>query len=303
MSEKAQAPAVRCDGIRLRYFGQKAEALAGVDLEVMPGTICGLLGRNAAGKTSLMALLAGFRRQTGGEIEIFGEKPYENPGVASRVAFVYANNNEMYLKMKARDALKTAALFREGWDDELARSLLDAFRVPEKRKIKKLSLGQRAALSCAIGLASRAPLTIFDEAYSGMDAVYRRIFAEALLNDFMAHPRTILFSTHYISEWDHLFSHVAIIDEGRIIASGEADDLRARGAAIVGGAEAVDAFVSGRNVLRQRSLGSQKEAWILGLPEDGREAAVRLGLSVERLSLQDLFVGLTRKEGENDVIQ
>jgi hypothetical protein len=65
----------------------------------------------------------------------------------------------------------------------------------------------------------------------------------------------------------------------------------------------VDAFVSGRNILQQRSLGTQKEAWLFDLSKDEREAAVRQGLSAERLSLQDLFVGLTRKEGESDVIQ
>jgi ABC-2 type transport system ATP-binding protein len=269
----------------------------------MPDTICGLLGRNAAGKTSLMSLLAGFRRQTGGEIEIFGERPYENPNVASRVAFIYANNNELYNAMKVRDVLKTAAVFREGWDDGLARSLLNAFRVPEKKKVGSLSLGQCAALSCTVGLASRTQLTIFDEAYSGMDAVYRKIFAEALLKDFMEHPRTILFSTHYISEWDNLFSDVAIIDEGRIVALGETDDLRGKGAAVAGEAGAVNGFVSGRNILHERSLGTQKEVWLFDLSADEREAAVRQGLSAERLSLQDLFVGLTRKEGESDVIQ
>jgi ABC-2 type transport system ATP-binding protein len=269
----------------------------------MPHTICGLLGRNAAGKTSLMALLTGFRRQTGGEIEVFGEKPYENPSVASRVAFVYANNNELYQEMKVRDVLKTAAIFREDWNDALARSLLNAFHVPEKKNVSRLSLGQRAALFCTVGLASRVPLTIFDEAYSGMDAVYRKIFAEALLNDFMEYPRTILFSTHYISEWDNLFSDVAIIDEGRIVAFGETDELRGRGAAIIGEAGAVDAFASGKTIMQQRSLGAQKEVWLFDLPANEREAAVRQGLSAERLSLQDLFVGLTRKEGESDVIQ
>jgi ABC-2 type transport system ATP-binding protein len=303
MSEKFNAPAIRCKGVRFRYPWQKEDALAGIDLEVMPDTICGLLGRNAAGKTTLMSLLAGLRRHTVGEIEILGEPPYENPNIASRVAFVHANDNDLYLGMKVREVLKTTALFRENWDDELARLLLHAFHVPEKKSVGSLSMGQRAALSCAIGIASRAPLTIFDEAYSGMDAVYRKILAEALLNDFMEHPRTILFSTHYISEWDKLFSEVAIIDEGRIIAVDETDDLKGRGMAILGEADAVDAFVSGKNVLQRRSLGAQKEVWLFGIQEDELESAVRQGLSTERLSLQDLFVGLTKKEEESDVIQ
>jgi ABC-type cobalamin/Fe3+-siderophores transport system ATPase subunit len=73
--------------VRLRYPRQRGEALTGVTLTVPQGAICGLFGRNGAGKTSLMALLAGLRRPSGGAVHVFGEDPWENPAVASRVAF------------------------------------------------------------------------------------------------------------------------------------------------------------------------------------------------------------------------
>ncbi|MDR0346778.1 MAG: hypothetical protein LBH56_00155, partial [Coriobacteriales bacterium] len=100
---------------------------------------------------------------------------------------------------------------------------------PLKKTASKMSQGQAAALRCTIGLASRAPLTIFDEAYLGMDAVYRRVFIDELLSDYLKHPRTILFSTHYIAEMERLFSEAAIIDAGRVLAHDDADTLRTQG--------------------------------------------------------------------------
>jgi ABC-2 type transport system ATP-binding protein len=302
MIESKDIPVIRCEGVRLRYPRQKKEALAGVSFQLKANTICGLLGRNAAGKTSLLSLLTAFRRPTGGRVTVFGEDPWENPRVAPRVAFVYITQDAYFISIKVKEALKAAATFRENWDGDFARHLVELFKIPEKKYVSSLSQGQHAALCCTIGLASRAPLTIFDEAYSGMDAVYRRIFADVMLSDFMEHPRTILFSTHYISEWDKVFSDSVVIDEGRVIAAGECDVLRDMGLHITGAADAVGKFSVGKKILQSRSLGNQKEALMFGdfSSQEYAEAEAH-GLTVKRPSLQDLFVGLTRKEGEQDV--
>lgn len=223
--------AIECTDLRLRYPWQRTEALAGVDLRVPRGAICGLFGRNGAGKTSLMALLAGLRRPSGGSVRVLGEDPWENPRVASQVAFVFpkTNTEAMINSVRARDMLRMCALSRPRWDADLALRLLKRFDVPLKKTPAKMSQGQAAALRCVLGLAARAPLTIFDEAYLGMDAVYRKVFIDELLADYMAHPRTILFSTHYISEMERLFSEAVIIDAGKVLAHDDADALRARG--------------------------------------------------------------------------
>ncbi|MDR0596815.1 MAG: ABC transporter ATP-binding protein [Clostridiales Family XIII bacterium] len=304
ISIKKIAPAIRCEGVRLRYPWQKKSALEDVSFTLMPNTICGLLGRNAAGKTSLMSLLAAYRKPTAGSIEVFGENPYENPNVAPKVAFVYSNNDEYYLGMKVKNVLKHAAALRPNWDGDYALSLIERFKLPMKKSVRSLSLGQRAAFSSAIGLASRTPLTIFDEAYLGMDAVYRRFLADSILADFMAHPRTILFSTHYISEWEGLFSEAAIIDEGRIIAHGDCDELKAMGMLVAGEASAVDRMTAGKELRQSRALGTQKEVFVLGgISPDERAAAESQGLTIERPTLQSLFIALTGQEGEIDELQ
>ncbi|MDR1015177.1 MAG: ABC transporter ATP-binding protein [Coriobacteriales bacterium] len=223
--------AIECTDLRLRYPHQRTEALAGVSLAVPKGAVCGLFGRNGAGKTSLMALLAGLRRPSGGSVRVLGEDPWENPRIAPQVAFVYSKDSPdaTVNSFTPHNLLKMGALFRPNWDAGLAEHLLKRFDVPPKKTVSKMSKGQAAALRCAVGLAARAPLTIFDEAYLGMDAVYRKVFIDELLADYLAHPRTILFSTHYISEMERLFSEAAVIDAGKVLVHDDADTLRERG--------------------------------------------------------------------------
>jgi ABC-2 type transport system ATP-binding protein len=227
----AKALAIECTDVHLRYGWRQTKALEGVTLAVPQGAICGLFGRNGAGKTSLMALLAGFRRPTQGSVRVLGADPYENPDIAAQVAFVYQKqgNDDIVGTFSAKELLRLGATMRPNWDVAYAEHLLERFDVPRRKTVTKMSKGQAAALRCTIGLASRAPLTIFDEAYLGMDAVYRKVFIDELFADYLAYPRTILFSTHYIGEMERLFDEAIIIDKGQVLLHDNADTLRERG--------------------------------------------------------------------------
>jgi ABC-2 type transport system ATP-binding protein len=279
--------------VGLQY--RKHPALQGVSFTLQRNTICGLLGRNGAGKTSLMGLLAAFRRPTAGAVRVLGEDPYENPKVTRQVAFIY-NRNEDSNTFKVREQLQLAAAFRPNWDAAYANRLLERFEISPKKTMKSLSLGMRAAVHVTIGLASRAPLTIYDETYLGMDAANRHMFVSELLADYLEHPRTILFSTHYISEMEHLMNEVLVIGQGRLLYHEDIDTLRTRGTALTGPAELVARFAANRTVLSDRSLGTTREAVLLGTLDDAdKTAALAAGLSVTQPSLQDLFIHLTQK--------
>ena len=183
---------------------------------------------------------------------------------------------------------------RPTWDAEYAEQLVEKFEIPVNRRwVTKLSRGKRAALACVVGLASRAPLTIFDEAYLGMDAPSRAAFYDELLADYMRHPRTIVISTHLIEEFSGLFEQVAIIDRGRLVLQGETDEIRARGASVIGPAEVVDR-VAGHAVVAVRRLGPTKSATVYGDLGADFEANVRAaGLELGPVSLQDLFIHRT----------
>ncbi len=160
--------------------------------------------------------------------------------------------------------------FFEHWDAELASRLIDDFRVPTGRRIKKLSRGQISAVGVIVGLASRAPLTFFDEPYLGLDAVARQIFYDRLLEDYAEHPRTVILSTHLIDEVSDLLEHVLVIDEGRIIIDEDAESLRGSATTVVGMGKAVEAFTQGREVLNLDRIGGIAAATVGSLSSTER---------------------------------
>jgi ABC-2 type transport system ATP-binding protein len=281
---------VQVEDLTLRYGG--TTALDRLGLSLAGGKIYGLIGRNGSGKTSLLSVLAAFRRAAGGSVRIGGEDPYENPRITRQICLIRESGD--VLASRGHQVLGFARRLRPHWDQAYAERLVERFGLPLRKQVGQLSRGQRSMLACVLGLASRAPLTMFDESHLGMDAPSRYIFYEELLGDYAAHPRTIIVSTHLIEEFGSLFEEVLIIDRGRLLAHDETDALRARGAAIVGPAAAVDRFTSNLTVLTERRLGSTRSATVDGpLTPAQRRRAEAEGLQVEPVPLQDLFVHLT----------
>jgi ABC-2 type transport system ATP-binding protein len=275
-----------------------ATALDNVSLRLEGDRIYGLLGRNGAGKTTLMSVLTGQGFQSSGEALIFGQRPYENDGVLSRICFI--RESQKYPDdFTAKQAFRSAALFFKNWDQDFAERLVDDFQLPLKRRIKKLSRGQLSAVGVIIGLASRAEITFFDEPYLGLDAVARQIFYDRLVEDFAEHPRTIILSSHLIDEVANLLEHVVLIDRGRIIMDDDADSIRGTAFSVAGNASTVQSFVAGREVLHRESLGSLASWTVEGrLTEAERGEAAELGLELAPVSLQQLVVRKTMVAAE-----
>jgi ABC-2 type transport system ATP-binding protein len=278
---------VRLHGVT-RHYGQVA-ALDGVSLTLTENAIHGLLGRNGAGKTTLMRILIGQEFETAGTVAVFGEHPYENAGVLSRVCFV--RESQRYPeRFRVRHALRAAELLYPNWDKGFADTLTAGFALPPDRLISKLSRGQLSALGVIIGLASRAPLTLFDEPYLGLDAVARQIFYDRLLEDYSEHPRTVVLSTHLIDEVSNLLEHVIVIDDGRIVIDRDADELRGTAATVVGSRSAVEAFTAHREVLHREGIGGLASVTIADISDDDRRAATTAGLELAPVSLQQLVI-------------
>jgi ABC-2 type transport system ATP-binding protein len=225
-----------------------------------------------------------------------GEVPFENPKLMPQICLI-RETLDVYDTETCRSVLSLGAL-RPTWDAEYAQELVERFEIPvTRRSVTKLSRGKKAALACVIGLASRAPLTIFDEAYLGMDAPSRVAFYDELLADYMRHPRTIVISTHLIEEISNLFERVAIIDRGRLVVQGDTDEIRARGASVIGPADVVDR-VAGHAIVGERRLGTTKSVTVYGdLGADFEENVRAAGLELGPVSLQDLFIHLTSNRG------
>lgn len=279
-------PAIEVTGVT-RRFGRTA-AVEEVGFTVPEGTICGLLGRNGAGKTTLMSLISGQDRPTDGEIRVFGERPFENAGVLSRISFIRDNQRypeDYYLK----HVLEVAPHFHPRWDADVAARLVEAFRLPAKPAVKKYSRGQLSALGIVLGLASRAPLTIFDEPYLGLDATARAEFYDVLLRDYTEHPRTVLLSTHLIDEMEPLLERVVIIDRGRILRADTVDELAGAAFTVSGVAASVSSFVGDRPVLRRHEVGGLLSITVEGRASaDDATRASDAGLDLQPVRLQEL---------------
>jgi ABC-2 type transport system ATP-binding protein len=292
--------AVRMRGVTKRYGD--FTALDAVSLELRENTIHGLLGRNGAGKTTIMQILTGQGFETAGQVEVLGEHPYENARVLDRVCFI--REAQRYPDgYRVRDALHAAAILFPSWDQAFADELVGDFALRTKQQIKKLSRGQLSAVGVIIGLASRAPLTFFDEPYLGLDAVARQLFYDRLLADYAEHPRTVVLSTHLIDEVSDLIEHVVVIDKGRVLIDEDADVLRGQAVTVTGPTAAVKAYVDrgaeGYTELHREELGGFLRVTLAGAAPDPRLRSE--GIEFEPVSLQQLVVRTTQLDTNRKV--
>lgn len=284
---------IEIQNLTVRYPG--VTAIDDLTLKLEGGKIYGLLGRNGSGKTTLLSLIAAYRRVTEGTVLVDGRAPFENEELTQQICLVRESGDIVVDGDSVKGILRRSRRFRPTWDEEFAHRLLDLFQLPLDRGVTKLSRGQKSALGITVGLASRAPLTILDEAYLGLDAPSRYAFYDVLLEDYIENPRTIVLSTHLIEEVGRLFEQVVILDRGRLVVHDDTDSLRTRGAAVVGPATAVDDFTTGMTILGEQRLGGTKSVTVYGeIEPDARAVAADWGLELSPVALQDLFVHLTK---------
>ena len=277
-------------------------AIDNISFSLEAGKIYGLLGRNGSGKTTLLRLLTAQLFATDGTLLVFGEQPYENRRVLSQICFM--KENQKYPKSwQVGDVLAMAALFFPRWDADYASALSQDFQLPLARKVRALSRGALSAMGIVVGLASRAPLSIFDEPL-GLDVVARSLFYERLLADYVEHPRTIVVSTHLIDEVSRLLEHVLVLNQGRLIIDEEAEALRSRAFTVTGSAEKVATFTHGRTQIGSEQFGALASAMLLGNADVGeRRQAAALGLELTPVSLQQLIIHLTSTTSDRKVLE
>lgn len=287
-------PYIRLEQVTYRYGHH--EALRDVSLALPHPRIYGLLGRNGAGKSTLLSLLASYDEPDAGKVRIDGEAPFENARIMPQVVFAhqtdYSSESDTVLEL-----LEAAARYRPSFDMAYAEQLAARFKLPLKARASGLSSGKQSALNATLALAARAPITILDETYVGMDAPAREVFYQEVLADYERHPRTIILSTHLVSEMDYLFEEVVILHEGRVLLHEPIDRLLERGASITGPAAQVEAFAQPLRQLSSQQLGGTRSVMIYGeLTDEQRRQAAALGLELGQVSLQELFIHLTEED-------
>lgn len=283
-----------------RSFG-RVHALDNVTIAVPTNSIVGLLGRNGAGKTTLMSIIAGQDQPSSGHVDVLGHSPFEHSPTLRQV--IYVRDNQRYPDdYKLHHVLRIAPAFAPHWSDEVAHELADGFRIPTRTPIKKMSRGQLSSVAIVLGLASRAPVTLLDEPYLGLDVTGRNLFHTLLLRDYEAHPRTVVLSTHLIEESASLLDRVVILDGGRVIVDDEPDNARDSVVVLSGHTDAVHEVLAGRHVLQSQSMGSIMTVTAAGAIDDAlTQRAADRGVQVGRVSLQDLVSALG--EADHDFLE
>ncbi|MCR8845011.1 ABC transporter ATP-binding protein [Paenibacillus sp. SC116] len=279
-------------------------AIHELSLSLAPNKIYGLLGRNGAGKTTLLHMLAAQLFASSGDVKVFGEDPFENESVLRQICFI--KESQKYPEtFRVVDVLKVSAALFPNWDVNYANSLIDDFGLPLKRNVHKLSRGMLASLGIIVGLASRAPITIFDEPYLGLDAIARGIFYDRLLGDYEEYPRTIILSTHLIDEASRILEHVILLEQGSVLIDEDVDQLRERAFTVVGAASTVEGFLVGKEVVHREAFGGLLKATLLGnrSGDNCRQQAQELDLEIVPLSLQQLVVYVTSATYERKVVE
>ncbi len=214
------------DGLTFSYSPFRKPALEDISLHVPAHSITGIFGRNGSGKSTLGMLAAGMLHSAPGQVTWEKKPVYEKPTMG-QIAYI-SDATPTFEDEQLRATMNLWATTRSTWDEAYATELLEAFGLSPKAHPSKLSRGQLSAFHAVLGLASRCPLTIFDEVHLGMDAVVRDMFYRALLADYTRHPRTILLSSHLIDEVEQLLSYVVFLDHGHLLEEGDPDDIRAR---------------------------------------------------------------------------
>jgi len=222
----AQANAVEVRHLS-RRFGSKL-ALDDVSLSVPAGTVLGLVGENGAGKTTLIRHVLGLLKAEAGSVDVFGLDPALDPvPVLSRIGYL-SEEPDLPGWMRVHELLRYVAAFYPTWDADYAERLRRDFALDATAKVKHLSKGQRARAGLLAALAYRPDLLLLDEPSSGLDPIVRRDILGAIVRTIADQGRTVLFSSHLLSEVERMSDRIAMIKSGRVVFCGTLDGIRAR---------------------------------------------------------------------------
>jgi len=204
-----------------KYFYQK-KALDKVDLSIEKGKIYGILGPNGGGKSTFLKIAAGLLKPSQGEITIDNEKP----GTYTKSIVSYLPEiNYLYKWMKIKDAVNFFKDLYADFDAEKARESLKFMELEEEEKVTTLSKGMMGRLKLTLALSRKSKVYLLDEPLNGIDPISREKIITSILDSY-SEEASILISSHLIYYIEKLLDYVFFLSEGRIILSGDAEELR-----------------------------------------------------------------------------
>jgi len=202
--------------------------LGPLDLDVPQGAIFGLIGPNGAGKTTTIDLMLNIVREDAGSVRLFGkDHRHGEAGIKQNVGYVSPDINFAAWRKVGR-LLHYFRKFYPDWDDAYCRELLDKLNVRPEDKIQTMSFGTRIKLNLIVAMAHRPALLLLDEPTIGLDAVSRHEVFEELLKAVQNEERTVLISSHSLTDVERFADHIGFIKDGRLLLGGQTGALVSR---------------------------------------------------------------------------
>jgi ABC-2 type transport system ATP-binding protein len=219
-------PIVEFRGITKEFKDKKA--LDNVDLDIYPGRIIGLLGPSGCGKSTLIRHMIGLYLPTKGTCVTFGcDAANLGPKELSRIGYVH-QEGELLDWMNVRQLIRYASAYYPDWDIELENHYIKDFEIGLEDRVGALSPGQRQKLAILLAIGHNPDLLILDEPASALDPIARAQFLDLLLKIIQQEGKTILISSHILSDVEKIIDHVIIMKNGKILRDSSFDDLRER---------------------------------------------------------------------------
>ena len=280
-----------------KTFGEKT-ALKDVSAQIEAGDVIGVLGKNGAGKTTLLETLLGFSPPTEGSVRIFGDDCLSMAAATKgRIGFV-SQQDELLGMLSGQQQLAVTAAFHSSWDRALIDRLVNEWSVPLDRRLQTLSVGERQKLSVLTALGHHPELLVLDEPVASLDPIARRQFLTELFEMPETKTRTVLFSSHIVSDLERAANKVWIMRDGRLHWQGEIDTLKESVVRLHIRARApLPRDFTVPNALAVRVDGAAATVATLQWRADQGDALARsldAAVEVEPLGLEEIFVEMNR---------
>ncbi|MDI6098682.1 ABC transporter ATP-binding protein [Actinoplanes sp. NEAU-A12] len=218
------ADAIDVEGL-IKRFGA-VTALDGLDLRVRAGEVHGFLGPNGAGKTTTIRVLLGLMRPDGGSARLLGGDPWADATALHRRLAYVPGDVTFWPNLTGGEVIDLLGRLRGGLDRKRRDDLIERFELDPRKKGRAYSKGNRQKVALVAALASDVELLILDEPTSGLDPLMEAVFRDLILQEKRRGDRTVLLSSHILSEVEALCDRLTIIRAGRAVESGTLADLR-----------------------------------------------------------------------------
>jgi ABC-2 type transport system ATP-binding protein len=284
---------IRVDGLTVRY-GQRL-ALDGVSFAVAEGAVYALLGRNGAGKSSLVRCLLGEQRPAAGSVSLLGQDVWtQRASILSSVGVV-PEDPDMPPAMTPRQIARFCSRLYPTWDAAGVEARLKRFRIPGDIPFGKLSKGQKAQVALALALASAPKLLVLDDPTLGLDAVARKAVFEELIGELADRGTTVFITTHDLAGAERIADRVAVLRQGKLVLDEDMETLKRRFRRLSFPSSESQSQLAALAPVAVVSRGWGIEAVVANYDE---ERSGPEGPEVSALTLEEIFIALTGEPGE-----